>query len=220
MLALNPLIAYATDSSKPFGLSSHFESVLADFLEEALLAKSRDRSIEIAGFIQKLLNKCIGESNTEVNSLVVSSEDARSDLREAYLLGQLSLAQLVTATHINKKVCSKFLAAVADETNRKYIKALIGGEQSNQAVAEAVNHSEEHTSRKLRELREIGIVESRRMGKRSMNFLTAATLGVMSEFGEHSPNQSEEAVVVFELANSVLSPIMRNHTPLGRRKAA
>ncbi|VVO74350.1 hypothetical protein PS838_01467 [Pseudomonas fluorescens] len=224
MPAQNPLIAFASDSAKPFGLSSHFESVLADFLEEALLAKSRHRSVEIASLIEGLLDKCMMDAQPEVSIAVTHPNDAPFELREAYIIGQLSLAQTVATTHINKKVCSRFLSTITDEANLKYIRALLDKELSNTDLADIVNHSEEHTSRKLRELRELGIIESHKMGKWSMNFLTSAALGVIMEYNlgggsdEINADQAGAASEVFEHANSTLSPIMRQHTPLGRKR--
>lgn len=223
MPAQNPLIAFAADSAKPFGLGSHFESVLADFLEEALLAKSRHRSVEIASLIEGLLNKCMMEAQPKVSVTATHPDDAPLELREAYIIGQLSLAQAVATTHINKKVCSLFLSAITDEANLKYVRALLDKEQSNKDLADIVNHSEEHTSRKLRELRELGIIESHKMGKWSMNFLTSAALGVITEYNlvggnEINVEQADNASKVFEHANSTLSPIMRTHTPLGRKR--
>jgi hypothetical protein len=223
MSAQNPLIAFAADSAKPFGLGSHFESVLADFLEEAVIAKSRHRSVEIAGLIEGLLNECMMNTQPGVAVAAIHPDDASLELREAYIVGQLSLAQTVMTTHLNKKICSRFLSTITDETNLKYVKALLEKEQSNKDLANLVNHSEEHTSRKLKELREIGIIDSHKIGKWSINFLTSAALGVIMEYNLVGSNvngadNTADANKVFAHANSTLSPIMRTHTPLGRKK--
>lgn len=223
MSAQNPLIAFAADSAKPFGLGSHFESVLADFLEEAVIAKSRHRSVEIASLIEGLLNECMMIAQPGVAVAAIHPDEAPLELREAYIVGQLSLAQTVMSTHLNKKICSRFLSTITDENNLKYVKALLEKEQSNKDLASLVNHSEEHTSRKLKELRELGIIDSYKTGKWSINFLTSAALGVIAEYNltgsnMNDSNNATDANEVFDHANSTLSPIMRSFTPLGRKK--
>ena len=223
MSAQNPLIAFAADSAKPFGLGSHFESVLADFLEEAVMAKSRYRSVEIASQIEALLNECMMIAQPSVAVAAIHPDDASLELREAYIVGQLSLAQTVMSSHLNKKTCSRFLSTITDETNLKYVMALLEKEQSNKDLASVVSHSEEHTSRKLKDLRELGIIDSYKTGKWSINFLTSAALGVIAEYNLtgsniNNANNAAGANKVFEHASSTLSPVMRSHTPLGRKK--
>lgn len=223
MSAQNPLIAFAADSAKPFGLGTHFESVLADFLEEAVMAKSRHRSVEIASLIEGLLNECIMNAQPSAAAAAIRPDDAALESREAYILGLLSLAQTVMTSHLNKKVCSQFISAITDDANLKYVKALLEKEQSNKELSILINHSEEHTSRKLKDLREIGVIDSYKNGKWSINFLTSAALGAIAEYNLtgsklDAADSADDANKVFEHANSTLSPIMRSYTPLGRKK--
>jgi DNA-binding transcriptional ArsR family regulator len=64
---------------------------------------------------------------------------------------------------------------------KPYIDALASKDLNGKELAETCGEAEETVSRKLKQLRELGITEFRREGTRFYNFLTPAARSVLSE---------------------------------------
>jgi DNA-binding transcriptional ArsR family regulator len=167
---------------------------LAERIEEAISAPSRAPlealSIQLAEFFDALLRI----APKETVDAVCGPRSADSGNNAAYLLGQLSFAQLLTAQAYERRADDRFIEILRDHRYQPYIRALYTKECTGTQLAKTTGECEETVSRKLKLLRELGITDFRREGRHLLNFLTPVTQAVVKEFGivAHSDELSVE----------------------------
>jgi DNA-binding transcriptional ArsR family regulator len=183
MTAGNILVNLLKDTKEPLGLNLHAASVLADWLEEAMVDPSRLKAGEIHDEIVQLYRHSLSQCSTEVQTAIRSNSNTDLKLSESYRMGILSLAQLIAAQSLDRKVSSEFSEILKNPANANYIMALGREPLSNKEIANKINQSEEHVSRKLKKLREYGVITSRKLGTTVINSLTATAKHVVAEEG-------------------------------------
>lgn len=103
-----------------------------------------------------------------------------SEVRAAYLMGQLVFAQTLVSQALVQRADDDFVDLVRSSTYGPLVQTLYLADQSNQVLAATLEESEEGVCRKLRVLREKGITDFRKNGRLVVNFLTPAARQVVT----------------------------------------
>lgn len=196
MTAGNVLMELLQNPKEPLGLSRHSGAVLADWLEEALLSTSRQKSGEIHDAIVQLYQNTLTRCSTDVQLATQASSKADLKLRESYQMGILSLAQLLVAQGLDRKISIEFTDVLKDPANAMYIVALYEREHSNKELAKIVAQTEENVSRKLRKFREIGVSSSKKVGTTVFNSLTVTARQLVEELGLQNNRRFEVSAIL------------------------
>ncbi|PYD04721.1 hypothetical protein DND90_11635 [Pseudomonas syringae pv. maculicola] len=219
MKAGKVLMELLQNPNEPLGLSRHTGTVLADWLEEALLSSSSQKAGEIHDALMDIFQTCLAKSSDEARSAVLSKTPYTLAHRESFTLGQLSLAQLLAAQALDRRASSDFNTFLEDTANSAYLKALCEEPRTNKALSTMVAQTEENVSRKLKRFRELGIVSSRKMGTAVINSLTAAARQTLEETGMVRNFENERLIKsrvavndAFEHRKQSASPYMQ-HRP-------
>lgn len=96
----------------------------------------------------------------------------RTPSEEAYTLGRLAFAHLLTAQAAQRRACSDFEEQLASDSLAPYVLELASRDLTGVELAEILSQRPETISRNLKRLREIGAVDFRKEGTSSINFLT------------------------------------------------
>lgn len=222
MTASSAIKDLLTDSEGVLGLSTETTVTLADLLEEAISSSSKARAGEIHDGLMGLYYAAYAQCMPEVLGAVTSQPGSSKETEQGFLMGQIVLAQLLSAQHLDRKVCEQFNDTLHEEANRPFIECLYRGSCNNKKLAKLVGQTEENVSRRLRKLREMGITSKRKVGTSVENFLTITAKSVIDESGLFrngvsilSSGQTDvEAALAIETLR--LDPFMQKFSPIGR----
>jgi len=153
---------------------------IADRLEEAISASSRTPLRALSDQLAGLFNKLLRTAPIEAVNAVRGTASADAAESAAYMLGQVSFAQLLAAQTAERRADDDFLVVIRDHRYENYIRALSTQDCTGVELAEITGERVETVSRKLKTLRELGITDFRREGTKLLNFLTPATCAVVS----------------------------------------
>lgn len=212
-----------SDPSGALGLGDYAAATIADFVEEALLSTSRTRSGEIQDALVDIYYEALRRSSEPVAAVAHGENEKATELHEAFILGQISLAQLITSQHYDHKACDVLLGVMQDDANAVFIKALYLSACNNKGLAARVNQTEENVSRRLKRLREYGITSSRKLGTSVENFLTAAARSLIEDqdiYGLKSPARARmqaEARSALQSKRQALPEEMQQFSSFGRQ---
>jgi CRP-like cAMP-binding protein len=154
---------------------------IADHLEEAISASSRAPLEALSTQLVELFSKLLRVAPPAAINAVRGSTSADSAEHVAYMLGQVSFAQLVAAQAAEHRADDGFLDVIRDHRYKNYIAAFSRQDHTGVELAGITGECAETVSRKLKRLRELGITDFRREGTRLVNFLTPAARAVIEE---------------------------------------
>lgn len=179
------LLAHLIDQGvTPATLPPNLESVIAERLEEALAEPGRgdldDLKATLADFFHSLLARAPEATAASVRGGATAPEDGVA----AFWLGQVAFAQHLAAQAAERRADDKFIEVFANPTLAAYVRALAASDHTGKELAAALQQREETVSRKLGELRELGVVDYRRDGTRFYNFLTPQARAAMKDQGD------------------------------------
>lgn len=183
MTAGKVLMELLQNPNEPLGISRHTGTILADWLEEALLSSSSQKAGEIHDALMDVFQSSLAKSSDEVRSAVLLKTTSELAHRESFTLGQLSLAQLLAAQALDRRTSAEFNTFLEERSNMAYFKAMCEEPRTNKELSTIVVQTEENVSRKLKKFRELGIVSSKKMGTSVINSLTAAAHHALEEAG-------------------------------------
>lgn len=155
------------------GAPRGWEATLAERIEELLSAPSVDLAGAAAALV-KSVHARMRLATPEVRVALTTGADAPSGVRQAYRLGQIGFAQLLVSQAALQRADESFLTLLKQAKFRKYVAALASREMTSSELAMAVGEAQESASRKLQQLRTMGITDFRRESKNTINFLTIA----------------------------------------------
>jgi DNA-binding transcriptional ArsR family regulator len=159
--------------------------LLAARLEKAICATSQKSLKGLADDLSALLADIVRLSPQDALKAAHGEQKVDPSLAAAFILGEVSFAQLLASQAANRRASDEFLTLFRDTTSRRYINALSESELRNIDLARRLDISVEHISRTLKQLREEGIADFRRDGRDVYNFLTPAAQAVLA--AEHRP---------------------------------
>jgi len=174
------------------GLSRQTGAILADWLEEALLSSSNQKAVEIHDAIIETFQAALAQCSEEAKKVILANGAADVLLKEVYRMGQLDLAQLLAAQSLDRRVSSEFTEALTERANLSYLKALWESPRTNKELSITVGQAEETVSRKLKRLRELGIVYSKKVGTAVMNSITASAKQSLNDLGTIQTFEAEQ----------------------------
>ena len=227
MTAGKVLMELLHNPKEALGLSRQTGAILADWLEEALLSASNQKAGEIHDAISETFQVALAQCSDEAKKVILASGAADLLLKEVYRMGQLDLAQLLAAQSLDRRVSSEFTDALAERANLAYLTALWESPKTNKELSNTVGQAEETVSRKLKRLRELGIVYSKKVGTAVMNSITASAkqslsdLGTIQEFEVEQRHKTKAAAnQALEIKKLSASNYMQNQPGFSRSQRA
>lgn len=204
-----------------------FYAGLADRLEEALLAPRKDALLNLLVEIGRLLDVRLERAGPAVRAALSGQGDGgapQNSIEIAAELGRLSFALLMASQAADRRVPEDFSVLLKAEPYAAYVTALVAGERTNTELRERLGEASETVSRKLRALRDSGVTDFRKEGRRIVNFLTPAAWacldtesqegrGVGSEMGTANTVQTEVVNDSFEQARAIAVARLKKRTP-------
>ena len=161
----------APSAHSPLGVNPSISSVVATYLSEAIINSSRGYLADISDDVTALFQESVKVASEEVVNAAFD-EDANNGLRSAFMLGQFSFAQLISGALLSRRMDDSGKEEMLDSVARKYLCSLYHADATNTELAEITGYRVETVSRRLRKLRELGLVDYRREGVNVLNFLT------------------------------------------------
>lgn len=161
----------APSPDRPLGVDPAIPSVVATYLSEAIVNSSRSALAEISDDITVLFQESIKIAPDVVIDAVFDENDLGS-VRSAFILGQFSFAQLISGALLSRRMDDSGADVFLDSVSRKYLCFLYHADSTNTELSEITGQRVETVSRRLKKLRELGLVDFRREGVTVINFLT------------------------------------------------
>lgn len=171
----------ASDPAGALGLSAEIGPIIADYLESAMLSPSRDGLEQVSDELVCLFENLIRRAPKVSVESVLGDDSADINNRASYVLGQVSFAQLLASSALEHKVSKRFLEAMSDSVNLKYLSEMRDREITNVELSEKVGQTVESVSRRLKRLRQLGITDFRRNGVSVLNFMTPPAVSLFDE---------------------------------------
>lgn len=153
-------------------LPHNLDSVIAERLEEALAANSRTELDGLKAALADFFATLLSRAPDAASAAIRGAASAPTASVAAFALGQIAFAQHVAAQAAERRADDRFTAVFSNASLTPYVRALAKQDHTGRELAAALKLREETVSRKLTELRELGVVDFRRDGVRAYNFLT------------------------------------------------
>ena len=156
----------------PTALPSNLESVIAERLEEALATNGRADLDSIKDELAAFFAGLLGRSPSDAVQAIQGGAAASPAAVATFTLGQIAFAQHFAAQAADKRADNRFAPVFTDPKYAPYLRALAGSDYTGKELAAELNVREETVSRRLSELRELGVVDFRGDRTCKYNFLT------------------------------------------------
>lgn len=201
----------------PLGVNPSISSVVATYLSEAIINSNRGPLAEISDDVTALFQESVKVAPEEVVDAVFD-EDALNNLRSAFMLGQFSFAHIISGALLSKRINDNGKEELLDTVTRKYLCSLYHEDASNTELAEITGYRVETVSRRLRKLRELGLVDYRREGVNVLNFLTPYARAMLEKNMPESGVEKVTKKVKDQLndASKTVPPVMKVFIGFGR----
>ncbi|WP_424361399.1 hypothetical protein [Methylocystis parvus] len=164
----------ADNLSSPAELRPEVLTVIADRLEDGISASSRVEldalKRNLAEFFVALLKKAPPGSADAARGILAAPADALA----AFKLGQIDFAQHLASQVAERRADDEFMRVLKTGAYSTYVRALAQRDLTGQELSEVARERPETVSRKLKRLKELGVVDCRREGTSFQNFLTPA----------------------------------------------
>lgn len=158
-------------------------SAIVSRLEDSLASGSRDEVLSLERHLAAFLKAYTQKSSSKVIDALRYASNADVDIAAAFALGQISLAQLIAAEAGNRRVGQEFEDVIKE--NSLIVLCLLEKDRSGLDIAASTGLRPETISRKLKLLRDIGVVDFYREGTSLLNFLTPAAKQIAASLSEN-----------------------------------
>lgn len=192
-----------------------WEASLAATVEEALCSHAGDLRSLAQSLVQAVHSR-LRSSSESAQAAATRDPSAPEPVKQAFRLGQLGFAQLLISDAAERRAGAEFVALLSVPKFHRYVEALVKHEMTSSELADAVRESQESASRKLQQLRSLGITDYRRESKNTINFLTPAArqaYAVLSESRVVSNERMPLAVTGHHLRRSFSGREVRRRSP-------
>lgn len=163
-------------------LEPSYFSILSQMIQDCEGGTKADLGA-FSQFLVKLVHDQLRAVSPEVRSAIIGMENASPELRQAYVMGQLSLAQSVISSMFSRRADDTFVPTLLQRKYRDILKHLLAKDMTGVDLARLTNSTPETISRKLRLLREMGAADFRKDGTHTVNFLTHVAKAVLADNG-------------------------------------
>jgi DNA-binding transcriptional ArsR family regulator len=213
-------------------LSAKYANTLAHDVAEALSNGGRSQIEALALKLQSQVSELRPHLDVTILRELREAGQTIGPIAQAYGLGQLVFAQLLTAKVADASADDNFEELLKGSKYVAYVKALLGSERTSAELKNIVTEREETVSRKLRELRELGAADFRRDGREVVNFLTPLAQEVAKQiYGDENQmsvvtterydlckRNSQEAKLQRVFGDSPLPPYMQALPNMGKQE--
>ena len=182
---------------------------IAEEIEDSIGARKRERLEDLHGRIAEYFMDALRVSPDSVISAVQDLAEKDSPEAIAFTLGKLNFAQTIVAQAAERRAADCFIDVLHMPKYKNYVVALERADLNGVELSKVVKESEETVSRKLRDLRKLGIVEFRRDGTSLINFLTPVARDAYNSDLAH-PSAVPDTKILEAINN--LPPQMRSAT--------
>ncbi|MDM0007481.1 helix-turn-helix domain-containing protein [Variovorax sp. J22G73] len=179
---------------------------IAEEIEDAITARSRERLDQLQERLGDEFMEMLRAAPDAVVAAVHGTAHPDAPELIAYMLGKISFSQAVVAQAAERRADDCYVDILHANRFKAYVRALEHEDLSGVQLAQATGDRPETVSRKLKELRDAGIVEFRREGTRIINFLTPSAQAAFHS--EMSTAQGALDIVIQKRAEQ-LDPHMR-----------
>jgi len=166
----------------PHEITTEFLIAVANRLEEAVTDRSRVALDTLKGQLADFLRTAVRTAPQAVAEAALGRPGA-PELRAAYMLGQVGFAQMMAAQIAERRPDANVISALQAPPYIPYLRALGAGELTGLDLVDKTGERAETVSRKLRALRDLGLVEFRREGVNIYNSLTSFARAAIEDAG-------------------------------------
>ncbi|ESZ26591.1 helix-turn-helix domain-containing protein [Mesorhizobium sp. L2C067A000] len=156
----------------PADIPPELISVVAERVEEAVANSNRAELDELKSQLADFFRALLKKAPTEAVAAARRTPEAPLAATSAFVLGQIGFAQHFAAQSADRRADDSFVEVLSSPQMAAYVRALLKQDLTGQELSAAVGERTETVSRKLKTLRDLGIVDYRRDGVRMFNFLT------------------------------------------------
>lgn len=182
----------------------HLPQTIAVRIEEAISAPHRKPLEDLNSQLTEMLQTLTHIAPIEAIEAMRNPVKEGTTEHAAYILGQVSLAQLIIADALHRRADDSFIPTMLSGAYEKYIKTLYKGDFPTIPLITRVGDNQRLAIEKLRTLRKLGIIDIRSDGEEITHFLTPAARSVVE-----SPNVPEYAeFLIKNIGTAVIN--MRN----------
>lgn len=206
---LEAALGRLADFFRPVNLST----LLIDRLESAVASADRSRIETARDRISAFARKARQPLSDEALRQLRDTEKL-GELAYLYEMGQIDFAEHFATRVAQRRVPDAFMHALTAKKFEPLLQRLFLKELANVELAAELNRSEETVGRSLGELRELGIVDCRREGRKLINFLTPQARAAFSTVTVlPAPRETVRAAVRkrIEEATQELEPHLRTN---------
>ncbi|NNB46322.1 helix-turn-helix domain-containing protein [Pseudomonas chlororaphis] len=209
----------APAADRPLGLSADLSTIIASYLSDALNNRSRNQLAEISDDLASLFKGALRLAPPEVVDAVLG-DDMESVIRTSYEMGQLSFSRLISSSVLARRMDDGGDGVVLDSANKKYLCVLYNNDLTNTELSNVTRQRVETVSRRVKKLRDLGLLEFRREGVNVVNFLTPFAKATLESQGYVGNGKVAPAAqeMLDELNKKV--PVLMKEFPLFGRGAA
>jgi len=166
------------DQSKHHDLPDGIATALSDGIISVLAGEDRLGLEEAQAALEKFYLKRLAAAPTEAVLAARGDACAKPEDKAAFSLGLVGLAHAIVARMASRRIDDAFERRLRSKPFERYVRLLIDAELSGRELAERLGKDEAEVSRSVKVLRQIGAVECRREGNRTVNYLTPAARAV------------------------------------------
>lgn len=159
-------------------LSPSEVAALAVRLEDAVTSHDKARLEQLQAELSQAVGRSLRSAPKSVVDAVRRAAPSEAPESRAFALGQLAFAESFVAQVSERRAENKFTDLMFSPRYRKYMEQLSRSEKRNQELIASCGEDQATVSRKLRDLRTLGICDFRKEGVNTINFLTPAARAV------------------------------------------
>lgn len=203
----------------PGHLPSSFFSSVVSHLHDALSTPTSDLARVLENELSQVISRVLKHADPQAMAVGQGRVNSGA-LADAYAMGQLSMAQQLASQAAHAGVDQDFLDAFKTGKFIPFLNALFDAELNNKELKAIVGQTEENVSRRMKELRALGISDFRKDGTLVYNFLTPVARQIMSAQREVVDEVMAELYQDFQPGVGAVLECMARQSPDHMRKAA
>lgn len=172
-------------------LSSSEIELLGEVIEDGIATKGADHleldHRRILSLVEQSFRSLPKETRAQFG-------DKQSPASLAFKIGQIAFAQVLLGVAAKRRAPAEFSRYFREEPYSLYVDALTQRDMTNTELAHRLSVRQETVSRKLKDLREAGVIEFRKVGAACINFLTPAARSAAADRRTANPQLLREEV--------------------------
>jgi hypothetical protein len=165
----------------PENLPPEIMSVIAMRIEETISSSESSSLRTLSKDLSEFLRNYLQLAPAETIRTITGRGSANPAIEAAYILGQLTFAQLMATQASVKRADDKFYSAFKSKTCKKYIGILAGLNLTSKELAHFLGLKEKTVCKNMARLQKLGITDIRGDGKDMRHFLTPTAISYLKK---------------------------------------